>query len=315
MSKASNNTAEKQGGLFGRLGDKLSATRRTLGDVFLGKRKLDDELLEDIESALLMADAGIEVTQAIINRLGQALSRKALKDSDAAYQQLREHLLTIISPCAQPLTIDTSHRPTVIMVVGVNGVGKTTTIGKLTLKLKQAGHSVMLAAADTFRAAAIEQLQAWGERNDVPVIAQQSGADAAAVAHDALEAAKARDIDVLIVDTAGRQHTHEGLMNELTKIRRVLNKLEAEAPHEVLMVLDATTGQNALAQVQHFRQAVAVTAVVLTKLDGTAKGGVLLAIADKTGLPIRYIGVGEALEDLRPFDAMEYINALLPADG
>lgn len=303
-------------GLLGRLGAKLGATRqsltRGLGDILLGKREIDDELLEELEDLLVTADVGVEVSNDIIDDITEGLKRKQLTDASAVYPMLREHLLELLRPCAQPLHIDKQAKPYVIMVVGVNGVGKTTTIGKLGLHLKQDGQQLMLAAADTFRAAAVEQLQSWGERNAIPVIAQQSGADAAAVAHDALQAARARASDILIVDTAGRQHTHDDLMQELQKIKRVLQKLDADAPHEVLMVLDAGNGQNALSQLEHFHRAVGVTGLCLTKLDGTAKGGILIAIAKKSGLPIRYIGVGEGVEDLRRFDADEFIEALLP---
>ncbi|HEX19361.1 MAG TPA: signal recognition particle-docking protein FtsY, partial [Acidiferrobacteraceae bacterium] len=247
-------------------------------------------------------------------RITNELERKQLSDGNAIYSAIQRHMLEILQPSEAPLQISADHKPTVILAVGVNGVGKTTTVGKLTLKLESDGHKVMLAAADTFRAAAIEQLQAWGERNKVPVIAQHSGADAAAVAHDAYQAAQARGLDVLIVDTAGRQHTHDDLMQELSKIKRVLQKLEPSAPHEVLLVLDANTGQNALAQYEHFNNTVGITGLCLTKMDGTAKGGILLALAQKSALPIRYIGVGEGIEDLRTFQAREFIDALLPQD-
>ena len=237
-----------------------------------------------------------------------------LADARAVYDVLRQDLRAIVQPCEQPLAIDPACKPFVIMAVGVNGTGKTTSVAKLANRLKQDGHQVMLAAADTFRAAAVEQLKTWGERAGVPVIAQQTGADAAAVAFDALQAAKARGADILIVDTAGRQHTHAGLMDELKKIRRVLGKLDDAAPHEVLLVLDAGTGQNALSQLSHFRAAVGVTGLVITKLDGTAKGGIVIAIAKKTGLPIRYLGVGEALDDLQDFRVSEFVDALLPTE-
>jgi fused signal recognition particle receptor len=305
-------------GLFGRLRERLGATRRALaqglGDLLRGGRKLDDALLEELEAALLSADIGVETTQALLTDLGQRLARHELKDSSAVYEVLRQDLRAIVQPCERPLAVSGPHKPFVVMVVGVNGTGKTTSVAKLANRLKQDGHSVMLAAADTFRAAAVEQLKTWGERAQIPVIAQQTGADAAAVAFDALKAAKARGADVLIVDTAGRQHTHAGLMDELKKIKRVLGKLDASAPHEVLLVLDGGTGQNALSQLAHFRDAVGVTGLVITKLDGTAKGGVLVAIAKKTGLPIRYIGVGEAIDDLQEFRASEFVDALLPTE-
>ncbi len=306
-------------GLFGRLRERLGATRRALaqglGDLLHGGRQLDDTLLEELEAALLSADIGVETTQSLLADLGQRLARHELKDSSAVYEVLRQDLRAIVQPCERPLAVSPAHKPYVIMVVGVNGTGKTTSVAKLANRLKQDGHSVMLAAADTFRAAAVEQLKTWGERADIPVIAQQTGADAAAVAFDALQAAKTRGADVLIVDTAGRQHTHAGLMDELKKIKRVLGKLDETAPHEVLLVLDGGTGQNALSQLTHFRDAVGVTGLVITKLDGTAKGGVLVAIAKKTGLPIRYIGVGEAIDDLQEFRAGEFVDALLPADN
>ena len=303
-------------GLFGRLRDKLTASRHTLaqglGSLLLGGRKLDDQLLEELEPLLLSADVGVETTQALIHDLGQRLSRRELADACAVYEVLRQDLRAIVQPSEQPLAIDSARKPFVIMVVGVNGTGKTTSVAKLANRLKQDGHQVILAAADTFRAAAVEQLKTWGERANVPVIAQQTGADAAAVTFDALQAAKARGADALIVDTAGRQHTHAGLMDELKKIKRVLGKLDGSAPHEVLQVLDAGTGQNALSQLAHFREAVGVTGLVITKLDGTAKGGILVAIAKKTGLPIRFIGVGEAMDDLEEFRAAEFVDALLP---
>jgi fused signal recognition particle receptor len=306
----------KRPGLFARLKEKLAATTQNLGeglsDLLRVGRALDQDLLDDIETALLRADVGVETTRLLIDDLTARLRRKELGDARAAYRVLRQGMLAIVQPAAQPLVIPSGTRPYTIMVVGVNGVGKTTTIGKLASQLKGQGLRVVLAAADTFRAAAVEQLKVWGERTGVPVIAQHTGADAAAVAHDAMSAAAARNSDVLIVDTAGRQHTHSGLMDELKKIRRVINKVDANAPHEVLMVLDGGTGQNALSQLEHFGTAVGVTGIALTKLDGTAKGGVLLAIAKKSGLPIRYIGVGEDVEDLQVFNAEGYINALLP---
>ncbi len=308
----------KRTGFFARLKEKLGATQRTLGqglgDLLRGGRALDESLLEDIETALLRADVGVDTTRALLDDLTARLKRKELGDAAAAYRVLRQGLLAIVQPAGRPL-VPAPARPYTIMVVGVNGVGKTTTIGKLAHRLAQDSKRVMLAAGDTFRAAAIEQLKAWGERVQAPVIAQHTGADAAAVAHDAMNAARARGIDVLIVDTAGRQHTHAGLMDELKKIRRTIAKLDPEAPHEVLMVLDAGTGQNALAQLEHFRAAVGVTGIALTKLDGTAKGGILIAIAKKSGLPIRFIGVGEAVDDLQEFDPRAFVEALLPESG
>lgn len=318
LSTAPDNTTTRSSGLFARLGDKLGATRRAigtgLGDLLLGKREINADILEDIETILLTADVGIEVTQQLLDQITDELARKQLSDGNAVYGAIQQYMLEMLQPSEVPLQISADHKPTVILAVGVNGVGKTTTVGKLTLKLKSDGHKVMLAAADTFRAAAIEQLQSWGERNDVPVIAQHSGADAAAVAHDAYQAAQARGMDVLIVDTAGRQHTHDDLMQELAKIKRVLQKLEPSAPHEVLLVLDANTGQNALSQYEHFNNTVGITGLCLTKMDGTAKGGILLALAQKSALPIRFIGVGEDIEDLRTFQAREFIDALLPRE-
>ncbi len=303
-------------GLFKRLRAKLSATQRSLGqglgDLLLGDRKLDATLVDDIETLLLSADVGVETTQALTADIAQGLSRKELTDTRAVYRRLRQDILAIVQPSARPLVPSAATRPFVVMVVGVNGVGKTTTIGKIAQHLRRAGRSVLLAAGDTYRAAAAEQLQAWGTRIDVPVIAQHSGADAGAVAHDALNAARARGSDVVLIDTAGRQHTHTGLMDELKKVKRVITKVIADAPHEVLLVLDAGTGQNALAQLEHFGAAVGVTGIVLTKLDGTAKGGILIALAKKSGLPIRYIGVGETADDLQVFDAGAYVDALLP---
>jgi fused signal recognition particle receptor len=308
----------KPSGLFSRLRDKLASTQRALGEglggLLLGKRELDQDLIDDIETALLRADVGVETTQVLLQDITARLSRKELTDSRAAYRVLRQGILTIVQPAARPLVVPHEVRPYVIMVVGVNGVGKTTTIGKLARRLHQQRLSVMLAAGDTFRAAAIEQLKVWGERIHVPVIAQHTGADAAAVAHDAISAARARAADVLIVDTAGRQHTHGGLMDELKKIRRVINKADAAAPHEVLMVLDAGTGQNTLSQLEHFRAAVGVSGIALTKLDGTAKGGIVFAIASELKLPIRYLGVGESVEDFVGFDAAAFVDALLKRD-
>ena len=304
-------------GFFARLKEKLGATQRTLaqgvGDLLRG-RALDDSLVEDIETALLRADVGVETTQALIDDLTGRLKRKELRDARAAYRVLRQGILDAVQPAARPLVASAARRPFTIMVVGVNGVGKTTTIGKLAHRFARDGKRVMLAAGDTFRAAAIEQLKIWGERIKVPVIAQHTGADAAAVAHDAMNAARARGVDVLIIDTAGRQHVNAALMDELKKIRRVIGKVDPGAPHEVLLVLDAGTGQNALSQLEHFRAAVDVTGIALTKLDGTAKGGVLIALARRSGLPIRYIGVGEDLDDLQEFDPESFVDALLPEE-
>ena len=310
---------DKKPGLFGRLRAGLGKTRSGLtgavGSMVLGAKKIDGELLEDIETQLLTADVGIEATARIIDDLTARLKRKELNDADALMQSLREDLAALLRPCSQPLEIDESRKPFVILVVGVNGVGKTTTIGKLAKHLQQQGAKVMLAAGDTFRAAAVEQLQVWGERNQVEVIAQHTGADSASVIFDALQAARSRGADVLIADTAGRLHTKSNLMEELSKVKRVMAKIDPEAPHEVMIVLDAGTGQNALAQTEQFNQAVGLTGITLTKLDGTAKGGVIFSIAAKTGIPLRFIGVGESVDDLRPFDADEFIAALFADDG
>src|SRR5450830_621012 len=300
-------------GFFARLKQGLSKTSATIGEgmasLFLGKKTIDDELLEDIETRLLTADVGVEATAVIIQSLTQKVARKQLTDADALYKSLQAELTAMLKPVEAPLVI-AQKTPFVILVVGVNGAGKTTTIGKLAKKLQLEGKKVMLAAGDTFRAAAVEQLQVWGERNKIPVIAQHTGADSASVIFDAVQAAKARNIDVLIADTAGRLHTKDNLMEELKKVRRVIGKLDAEAPHEVLLVLDAGTGQNAISQAKQFHQTVQLTGLALTKLDGTAKGGVIFALAKQFGLPIRYIGVGEGIDDLRTFEAEPFVQAL-----
>lgn len=314
-SDASDDSDQKRG-MFARLSGRMSKARenfgRKLGDLLLGKRAIDAELMEELETLLLGADVGIEATQAILDRITLRIQRKELDDAQAVYAALREILREILAPLARPLSFAGLERPFTVMVVGVNGAGKTTTIGKLTARLKQRGKTVMLAAGDTFRAAAAEQLGVWAERTDSTIVSR-AGADAAAVAHDALRSAMARGTDVLIVDTAGRLHTQTGLMEELKKIKRVLAKVQPGGPHEVLLVLDAGIGQNALAQLQHFNDAVGVTGLCITKLDGTAKGGILFAIAQKLPVPIRYIGVGEGLDDLREFDAQEFVDALMPA--
>jgi fused signal recognition particle receptor len=302
--------------LLGRLKAGLARTRagltERLASLVLGRRAIDEDLLEELEALLLTADLGVEATRDIISRLTAQVARRELGDADALYRALREDMLDILRPVARPLEIPGDRsEPFVVLVVGVNGTGKTTTIGKLARRLRAEDRTVMLAAGDTFRAAAIEQLQAWGDRAQVPVIAQQPGADSASVVFDALQAARARQADVLLADTAGRLHTRENLMEELKKVRRVLGKLDPSAPHEVLLVLDAGTGQNALAQARHFRSAVQVTGLALTKLDGTAKGGIVFAIARELGLPIRFIGVGEGADDLRPFEAEAFVDALL----
>lgn len=305
---------EAKTGFFARLKQGLSKTSASIGEgmasLFLGKKIIDDELLEDIETRLLTADVGVEATSVIIQRLTQKVARKELADADALYKSLQAELAAMLKPVEQPLKINAQNKPFVILVVGVNGAGKTTTIGKLAKKLQLEGKKVMLAAGDTFRAAAVEQLQVWGERNNIAVIAQHTGADSASVIFDAVQAAKARNIDVLIADTAGRLHTKDNLMEELKKVRRVIGKLDAEAPHEVLLVLDAGTGQNAINQAKQFNQTVALTGLALTKLDGTAKGGVIFALAKQFGLPIRYIGVGEGIDDLRTFEAEPFVQAL-----
>ncbi|HHH42557.1 MAG TPA: signal recognition particle-docking protein FtsY [Gammaproteobacteria bacterium] len=305
---------EKKPGLFGRLKAGLSKTRSGLTEgiasLVTGRRQIDDELLEELETRLLTADVGVEATRSIIDDLTRRVARKQLSDADALTAALREDMRTLLEPVNQPLQIPDSDKPFVLLMVGINGAGKTTTIGKIARRLQNEGRSVMLAAGDTFRAAAVEQLQAWGERNQVPVIAQQQGSDSASVIFDALQAAQARHIDVLIADTAGRLHTQSNLMEELVKIKRVLGKLDPDAPHEVMLVVDAGTGQNALNQAQQFSAAVGLTGITLSKLDGTAKGGIIFAIARQLGIPIRFIGVGETIEDLRPFDAGEFVDAL-----
>ena len=304
---------ENKQGLVSRLKIGLSKTRakfsERLLDVFLGAKSLDEDLLEHIESVMLSSDVGVGVTQEILEELTQKINRKELADPQAMFEQLQEHLRGVLRPVEQQLTIE-SRRPFVILMVGVNGVGKTTTIGKLTKRLESEGYSVMLAAGDTFRAAAVDQLKVWGERNDVPVVSQGTGADSASVIFDALSAARARKFDVLIADTAGRLQNNKNLMEELTKINRVLAKLDSSAPHEIMLVIDATIGQNSIAQVDEFLDAVNVTSLALTKLDGTAKGGVIFRLARKFGIPIRFIGVGEKIEDLRPFSVDEFVKAL-----
>lgn len=267
--------------------------------------------MEELETRLLLADVGVEATQLIINGLTESVSRQQLVDVDTLLQALQEKAFKILEPCSQPLRIVPDHRPFIILMVGVNGVGKTTTIGKLAQYFQNQGLSVMLAAGDTFRAAAVEQLQVWGERNQIPVIAQQLGADSASVIYDATQAAQARNIDVLIADTAGRLHTQSNLMEELKKIKRVIGKLDDAAPHETMLVVDAGTGQNALNQAVQFHETVGLSGITLTKLDGTAKGGIILAIANRLRVPIRFIGVGEDIQDLREFNAEEFVTALL----
>ena len=308
----------KTAGFFGRLVQGLMRTRENIGAGFLALfrgKKLDDELFEELETQLLTADLGVETASRIIRNLTEQASFRQLKDAEALYDLLKKEMADILKPVDQPLVIDGSKRPHVILMVGVNGVGKTTTIGKLAKRFQQEGKTVMLAAGDTFRAAAVEQLQVWGQRNQIPVIAQHTGADSASVIFDALQAARARNVDVLIADTAGRLQNKAHLMEELKKIVRVMKKLDAEAPHEVMLTLDAGTGQNALSQAKLFDEAVGITGITLTKLDGTAKGGIIFAVADKFGIPIRYIGVGESIEDLRPFQADDFIEALFSRES
>jgi len=275
--------------------------------------KIDEDVLEELESLLVMADVGVATTERIISDLQKRLARKELKDVEALQQGLHSAVCDILEPVEKPLTIDNPNPegPYVILMVGVNGAGKTTTIGKLARRFKDQGYSVMLAAGDTFRAAAVEQLQAWGERNDVPVVAQQAGADPAAVIFDAMDAARARDIDILLADTAGRLQSQAGLMDELAKVKRVIARRDATAPHEIMLVLDASQGQNALVQAEKFHEALGLTGLTVTKLDGSAKGGILLAIADRIGVPVRFIGIGEAAEDMQAFSASEFADALL----
>lgn len=305
--------------MFGRLRSGLARTRAGIGgglaNLLLGEKVVDEEALEELETALLLADAGVDTTQGIISRLTDRVKRRELANVDALFQALAAELTDILAKHARGFDVDSEKRPFVVLVVGVNGAGKTTSIGKLAHLLKQEGKSVLLAAGDTFRAAAVEQLQIWGERNDVPVVAQHGSADSASVIFDAIESARARDIDVVIADTAGRLQNKANLMEELKKVCRVMAKLDPDAPHEVLLVLDAGTGQNALVQARDFKDVVGVTGIILTKLDGTAKGGMAFAVAEQTELPIYFIGVGESLLDLRPFDPGEFVQALLaPGD-
>jgi fused signal recognition particle receptor len=304
-------------GFFARLKRSLVRTKENIGSgffsLFSGKQ-IDDELFEELETQLLTADLGVDTTTRIISSLTQHASRKQLKDGEALYGLLKQDMGEMLAKVEQPLVIDTSKKPYVILMVGVNGVGKTTTIGKLAKQLQAEGKSVMLAAGDTFRAAAVEQLQVWGQRNNLPVIAQHTGADSASVIYDAIEAARSRGADVLIADTAGRLQNKSNLMEELKKVVRVMKKLDEEAPHEIMLTLDAGTGQNALSQAKLFKEAVGLTGITLTKLDGTAKGGVIFAVADKFQIPIRFIGVGEGIDDLRPFVANDFIEALFSRD-
>jgi fused signal recognition particle receptor len=299
--------------LFQRFRQGLSRTRASFADrlsnLFLGKKQIDQDLLDELETILLTSDIGIETTDHIIETITQKVKRKELADSQALFEALQETLLSILQPVCEPLQL--ASQPSVVLVIGTNGSGKTTSIGKLAAHYQQQGKKVMLAAGDTFRAAAVEQLQIWGDRLDIPVIAQHTGADSASVIYDAFESAKAKGCDILIADTAGRLHTQNNLMNELQKVVRVIKKIDENAPHEVMLVLDSTFGQNALTQTKMFLDALQVTGITLTKLDGTAKGGVIFSVAHQLGLPIRFVGVGEQVEDLREFDASVFVDALL----
>lgn len=309
-----NETTETKSGFFTRLTQGLSRTRAQFGasiaNIFLGKKQIDEDLFNQLEKQLLLADVGVKTTKAILNDLTEKVSRKQLSDPQVLLEALQDDLYTRLQSCCLPWNLSDTVKPYVILMIGVNGSGKTTTIGKLAKYFQHHDKKVMLAAGDTFRAAAVEQLQVWGERNQVPVVAQAAGADSAAVAFDALAEAKNRNVDILIVDTAGRLHTQTGLMDELKKVKRVLSKQDADAPHEVILVLDAGIGQNAIIQAQQFNEALGVTSLILTKLDGTAKGGVIFAIAEQLQLPIRFIGIGEGVDDLKPFDAKAFVDAL-----
>lgn len=313
VAAATQEPAQKSS-FFKRLKDGLAKTRSQfssgIADLVLGQKEIDEDILEEVETLLLMADVGVDTTNQIIEDLTERAARKELKDTTALIDKLKSLLLDIIEPVQAPLQIDTSKQPYVILMVGVNGVGKTTTIGKIAHQLIADGKSVMLAAGDTFRAAAVEQLKTWGERNNIPVVAQHTGADSASVIFDAVERGKARNIDVIIADTAGRLHNKSNLMEELSKIKRVMGKIDQSAPHEVMLVVDAGTGQNALVQAIEFNKVVDLNSVTITKLDGTAKGGVVFSLANQMKLPIRFIGVGESKQDLRAFDAKDYIDAL-----
>lgn len=299
-------------GIFTKWGQGLKRTRNQLtagiANLILGKKTIDDKLLEELETKLLVADVGVEATQTVLDNLTQQIARKQLSNPEALIDALQKELLALLIPCQRPLVI--SQKPFILLMVGVNGVGKTTTIAKLAHYYQQQGKKIMLAAGDTFRAAAVEQLQVWGERNKVPVIAQENGADSASVIFDAMQSATSKNTDILIADTAGRLHTQEHLMGELKKIKRVIKKLNDEAPHEIMLVIDAGTGQNALNQAKQFHHAIGLTGITLTKLDGTAKGGIIFAIAKNLQLPIRFIGLGEQIDDLKPFDANDFVNAL-----
>ena len=313
---AESNTTESS--FFSRMKAGLSRTRSSftngMATLLIGGKEIDDELLEDIETQMLVADIGVDATRRILDKLTGQVERAELTHSHALYKALQKELADLLEPHVAPLAIDTTKKPFVILMVGVNGVGKTTTIGKLAKRCQNSGLSVMLAAGDTFRAAATEQLTIWGERNGVPVVSQGANADSASVIFDALSSAKAKGVDVLIADTAGRLHTKANLMEEMKKVLRVIKKIDPTAPHEIMLVVDAGTGQNAIAQVQEFDQALGLTGLTVTKLDGTAKGGMLFNIAARTQVPIRYIGVGEQIDDLRPFKAQDFVAALFDTD-
>ncbi len=313
------NDENTERGFFRRLRGGLAKTRSQwaagIGNLLLGKKAIDDDVLEELESSLLRSDVGVDATQHIMQALAQRVARKQLNDTVALYEALRVELIEMLRPIARPFFIDTQRRPFVVLVVGVNGAGKTTTIGKLAQRLKGEGKTVVLAAGDTFRAAAIEQLNSWGARNDIPVIAQQQGADSASVVYDAVRSGQARGVDVVLADTAGRLQAKTNLMEELAKIKRVMAKLDATAPHSVLLVLDGSVGQNALSQVKEFDAAVGVNGLIVTKLDGTGKAGVLFAIARTGAIPVYFVGVGEQAEDLRPFEPEAFVEALLARDG
>jgi fused signal recognition particle receptor len=300
------------------LEQRLQETRqqlsKKLGALLSSQSAVDENLLEGIETTLITSDIGVQAALEIVENLRTAIANKVITEAKQVLPAVQAELFDLIEPCEQFLAIDEAKKPFVILMVGVNGAGKTTTIGKLAQRFKEDGLSVMLAAGDTFRAAAVEQLKSWGERNDIPVVAQGTGADSAAVIFDALQSARARNVDVLIADTAGRLHTQNNLMEELKKVHRVMGRIDPAAPHEVMLVVDAGTGQNALNQAREFNQAIGLTGITITKLDGTARGGVLFGVAHELGLPIRYIGVGEAAKDLRPFDAGSFVNAILPID-
>lgn len=316
---ATEEAAPTKKGLFSRLKEGLAKTGGTITQgmdtLIHGKKRIDDEVLEELETRLLMADLGMDVTRKIMNDLTQQVDRQQLDDMDALMQALHKKMTQILEPVAEPLSTQAEHQPTVLLMVGINGAGKTTTIGKIAKQFQQQGQSVMLAAGDTFRAAAVEQLTIWGERNHIPVIAQGTGADTASVIYDAVQSAKARQIDILLADTAGRLHTQSNLMDELKKVKRVIQKLDPQAPHEIMLIVDASIGQNALLQAQQFHEALGVTGITITKLDGTAKGGIVFAIAEQLKIPVRYIGVGESIDDLQTFDAEAFTRALLSGEA